>query len=44
MFSLTHRDEPLAVMTAAERLPVLTGDAVDLCPAYGLSSLEGAGD
>jgi DNA-binding transcriptional ArsR family regulator len=35
MFSLTTRDELLELLTAAERLLTLTGDAVDLCPTYG---------
>jgi DNA-binding transcriptional ArsR family regulator len=35
LFSLTTRHELLELLTAAERLLALTGDAVDLCPTYG---------
>jgi ArsR family transcriptional regulator, cadmium/lead-responsive transcriptional repressor len=44
MFSLTTRDELLELLTAAERLLALTGDAVDLCPTYGAASREGDAD
>ena len=36
MFSLTHPEALLDVLAAAERLLGLTGDAVALCPTYGL--------
>ena len=42
MFSLTTRDELLELLAAAERLLVLTGDAVDLCPTYGAAARAGA--
>lgn len=35
MFSLAATPELMEVLAAAERLLALTGDAVDLCPAYG---------
>ena len=35
LWSLTAPEEVLAVLTAAERLLGVTGDAVALCPAYG---------
>ncbi|WP_405066550.1 metalloregulator ArsR/SmtB family transcription factor [Kribbella sp. NBC_01510] len=35
LFSLTHPEATLALLTAAERLLGLTGDAVVLCPIYG---------
>lgn len=34
-FSLTHPDAVLGVLSAAEQLLELTGDAVELCPTYG---------
>lgn len=37
VFSLTHPDATLALLAAAERLLGLTGDAVALCPVYGLN-------
>jgi DNA-binding transcriptional ArsR family regulator len=42
MFSLTTRDELLELLAAAERLLALTGDAVDLCPTYGVAARAGA--
>ena len=36
MFSLTHPEATLAVLESAERLLGLTGDAVALCPVYGV--------
>jgi DNA-binding transcriptional ArsR family regulator len=36
MFSLTHPEATLAVLESAERLLSLTGDAVALCPVYGV--------
>ncbi|GAA0581695.1 winged helix-turn-helix transcriptional regulator [Kribbella sandramycini] len=35
VFSLTHPGATLDLLTAAERLLSLTGDAVALCPNYG---------
>jgi ArsR family transcriptional regulator, cadmium/lead-responsive transcriptional repressor len=35
MFSLTHGDAIRGVLTAAEQLLAVTGDAVVLCPRYG---------
>ena len=35
MFSLTHDEEILRVLAAAEQLLAATGDAVVLCPRYG---------
>lgn len=36
MFSLSHPDATLHLLSAAERLLDLTGDAVALCPNYGV--------
>ncbi|MEU4385948.1 metalloregulator ArsR/SmtB family transcription factor [Promicromonospora sp. NPDC023805] len=36
VFSLTHPEATLAVLESAERLLALTGDAVALCPVYGV--------
>lgn len=36
LFSLAHPAETLELLSAAERLLGLTGDAVVLCPNYGL--------
>jgi hypothetical protein len=36
VFSLTHPEATLAVLESAERLLGLTGDAVALCPVYGV--------
>jgi len=35
LFSLTHPEATLDLLSAAERLLGLTGDAVALCPVYG---------
>ncbi len=35
MFRLTHPEPTIEVLSAAERLLALTGDAVALCPIYG---------
>jgi ArsR family transcriptional regulator, cadmium/lead-responsive transcriptional repressor len=40
MFTLTHPDATLDLLTAAERLLALTGDAVALCPNYGQSAQQ----
>ena len=37
MFRLTHPEATIEVLSAAERLLALTGDAVALCPIYGSS-------
>jgi DNA-binding transcriptional ArsR family regulator len=37
MFRLTHPEATLELLAAAERLLGLTGDAVALCPNYGLN-------
>lgn len=36
MFSLSHPEATLHLLSAAERLLQLTGDAVALCPNYGV--------
>lgn len=38
LFSLTHPEATLELLSAAERLLGLTGDAVALCPVYGVKS------
>lgn len=38
LFSLTHPDATLQLLSAAEQLLGLTGDAVALCPVYGVES------
>ena len=38
IFTLTHPAATLDLLTAAERLLGLTGDAVTLCPGYGLEA------
>lgn len=35
VFSLTHHQAMLDLLSAAERMLALTGDAVVLCPVYG---------
>lgn len=35
MYSLTHFEATLELLSAAEKLLALTGDAVTLCPTYG---------
>jgi len=35
VFTLTHRQAMLDLLSAAERMLALTGDAVALCPVYG---------
>jgi len=42
LFSLTHPEATLALLSAAERLLDLTGDAVALCPVYGQAAQEKA--
>jgi ArsR family transcriptional regulator, cadmium/lead-responsive transcriptional repressor len=41
MWSLNHTDTIIELLSAAERLLALTGDAVTLCPTYGATTLEG---
>lgn len=41
MFSLNHLETVMELLTSAERLLALTGDAVTLCPAYGVNALVG---
>ena len=38
MFSLTHPEATLCLLSAAERLLDLTGDAVARCPNYGIGA------
>jgi DNA-binding transcriptional ArsR family regulator len=38
MFSLTHPEATLQLLSAAEQLLGLTGDAVALCPVYGVEA------
>ena len=38
LFSLTHPEVMLDLLSAAERILELTGDAVTLCPTYGETS------
>jgi DNA-binding transcriptional ArsR family regulator len=40
MFSLTHPNAVLKVFAAAEQLLAATGDAVVLCPNYGISAKD----
>lgn len=42
VFSLAHPQAVLELLAAAERLLELTGDAVAICPSYGISTLEDA--
>ena len=39
VFSLTHRGALMDLLAAAERLLGLTGDAVALCPVYGVDGV-----
>jgi ArsR family transcriptional regulator, cadmium/lead-responsive transcriptional repressor len=38
VFSLNHTDAVMDLLTAAERLLDLTGDAVTLCPNFGTTA------
>jgi len=38
VYSLTHPQETLALLSSAEKLLALTGDAVTLCPNFGTGS------
>ncbi|HEX6054468.1 MAG TPA: metalloregulator ArsR/SmtB family transcription factor [Intrasporangium sp.] len=42
VFSLNHPEALMDLLAAAERLLGLTGDAVMLCPRYGITSTESA--
>ena len=42
VFSLTHPEALMSLLTAAEHLLDLTGDAVALCGTYGTDSLPAA--
>lgn len=42
VFSLTHPEALLDLLAAAERLLALTGDAVVLCPVYGVAARAGS--
>lgn len=42
MWSLNHTDTVMKLLSAAEQLLALTGDAVTLCPNFGAANLEGA--
>ena len=41
-WSLNHTGTVMDLLSAAERLLALTGDAVTLCPNFGAATLEGA--
>jgi DNA-binding transcriptional ArsR family regulator len=38
LFSLSHPEATMGLLSAAERLLGLTGDAVALCPVYGVEA------
>jgi DNA-binding transcriptional ArsR family regulator len=40
VFALAHGDAVMDLLSAAERLLAITGDAVTLCPDYGASRLH----
>lgn len=42
LFSLTHPEAVLGLLSAAERMLDLTGDAVALCPNFGVATLKDA--
>lgn len=42
VFSLSHPEAVRDLLAAAERLLALTGDAVALCPTYGISNQKDA--
>lgn len=41
MYSLTHPQQTLALLQAAQDLLLATGQAVTLCPEHGIAILEG---
>ncbi|WP_297621512.1 metalloregulator ArsR/SmtB family transcription factor [Nocardioides sp.] len=43
MWSLNHVDTVMALLASAEKLLALTGDAVALCPRYGVDALHHGG-
>lgn len=43
LYSLAHPEGTLELLSAAERLLGLTGDAVALCPTYGVRATEETG-
>jgi len=40
VYSLAHPDATLDLLSAAEKLLALTGDAVALCPTYGMGEVN----
>jgi len=42
VFSINHPEALMDLLAAAERLLGLTGDAVTLCPRYGITATESA--
>ncbi len=42
VFSINHPEALMDLLAAAERLLGLTGDAVTLCPRYGIAAAESA--
>nr|WP_219923948.1 metalloregulator ArsR/SmtB family transcription factor [Nocardioides campestrisoli] len=44
MWSLDHSEAVLALLAAAERLLAATGDAVTLCPTFGIDAVNSGGD
>lgn len=42
LWSLNHPEAVMKLLAAAEKLLALTGDAVALCPNYGIDTLEEA--
>lgn len=41
LYSLRHPEATLELLSAAEKLLALTGDAVTLCPTYGTGTISG---
>jgi DNA-binding transcriptional ArsR family regulator len=41
IWSLNHTDTVIELLSAAERLLALTGDAVTLCPNFGTATMDG---
>jgi ArsR family transcriptional regulator, cadmium/lead-responsive transcriptional repressor len=42
LFFLTHTEAVLDLLAAAERMLALTGDAVTLCPNFGIATIKDA--
>ena len=42
LYSLAHPEATLGLLAAAEKVLALTGDAVTLCPTYGVSTTAGS--